>query len=82
VLELVSELRIDPGCAPGGLVAQLVLNGKVMDAAPLQEEVEEVAESVAIRHRGAALAAQSEGGHVEIRIFDGDTGALISVLRP
>jgi hypothetical protein len=77
-----ADYRIDAGCAPGGLVVHLVVDGEVVDAAELVEETSHITERVAVRHYGAAVAATARGDAVEVRIFDGDSGALVMVMRP
>jgi hypothetical protein len=58
-----------------------VVDGEVVDATPMLDEVTAVGEVVAIRHAGAALAATDVGRCAVVRIFDGDSGVLVMVLE-
>jgi hypothetical protein len=65
---------------PGGLVAHLIVEGDVVDVAPLSV-VPDHAGAHAIRHAGTALRAQGRGvppQAIEVRIFDGDSGQLVA----
>lgn len=71
--------KVGPGLAPGGLVAVLVVDGRILDYQPLLMETTDVA-GVAVRHAGAALQAADAGQTNVVGIYDGDTGEPVAVL--
>ncbi|HEY2300879.1 MAG TPA: hypothetical protein VGH66_03250 [Acidimicrobiales bacterium] len=69
--------RIEAGANPGGLVAHMYVNGRLVDASPLTEET---TSGIASQHATFAVESAPVGAVVVVRIFDGDTGALMAVL--
>lgn len=70
--------RIAPDANPGGLVAHMYVDGRLVDASPLTEET---SFGVAHRHATFAVGSAPVDAVVVVRIFDGDTGALMAVLE-
>jgi hypothetical protein len=64
------EPAVPPGLAPGGIVFQLWVNGKIQDQASAPQEDPRV---VAERHNAVLDSCQS-GDVVSVHCFDGDTG--------
>lgn len=74
--------RIDPGIAPGGLVVRVVRHdGTVVwwDPIPHMDSLEagELRDWTA-RHREVARDNTTPGHPVQVQLFDGDTGALLT----
>lgn len=70
--------RIKPEANPGGLVAHLYIDGKLVDSEALTDET---THGVGHRHASFAMDRISAGAVVVVRVYDGDTGRLVSELR-